>query len=133
MALTTDLLSTMRSLCYPLGFKKMRQNISAPSSTLLKKRSQLKKKLSKLTTLVLPKRLKRPKTVKTKDYLKPWLKSEQKLLSLLTRTSMKLLKCVKFKNYIRRRRQSTRKRSPMLLTRPSRVLEISSLDVTSKW
>merc|ERR1712160_110195 len=51
----------------------------------------------------------------------------------LTKTLMNLLKCVKFKNYTKRKRRSTRKRSPTLLTRPSRVLEISSLAVTSRW
>jgi hypothetical protein len=64
----------------------MRPNTSAPSSTPPKRKLQLKKKLSKPTTPVLPRRLKKPKPVKTKGCLKPWLKSVLRPLSSLTKT-----------------------------------------------
>jgi len=64
----------------------MRPSTSALSSTPPRKKLQLKKKPSRPTTLVLPKRLKKPKTVKTKGYLKPWLKSVLRPLLLLTKT-----------------------------------------------
>jgi hypothetical protein len=55
----------MRSLYSLLGSKKTRPSISAPSLTPPKRKSLLKRRPSRLTTPVLPRRLKKPKTVKT--------------------------------------------------------------------
>jgi len=55
----------MRSPCCLLGFRKTRPSTSPPSSMLPKKKLLLKRRLSRLTTPVLPRRLKRPKPVKT--------------------------------------------------------------------